>query len=67
MSVPEEGERKILKMLREATKKVLLVTRTLRPYTPPTLEFSGHIFFPDFFIELQKTVFFLSGQSLPPS
>ena len=41
------------------------MARPLRPYPPP-LELSGHTFFSRFFLELQKTVFFLSGQALTP-
>ena len=48
-------------------KKTLffLVARQLRPYRSP-LELSGHKNFSSFFLELQKTVFLLSGQALTP-
>ena len=45
---------------------VFLVARPPRPYPPP-LELSGHKFFSQIFLELKKTVFFLSGQALPPT
>ena len=47
-------------------KVIFLVARTLKPYSPSPLEFSGHIFWGKLFLELKKSNFFLSGQALPP-
>ena len=55
--------------LRGAAKRIkvlFLVARPVRPYHPPPLELSGHIFLGDFFSELQKKFFFVSGQALTP-
>ena len=39
-----------------------LVARPLRPYSPPPSSLVATKFFPDFFLELQKTLFLLSRQ-----
>ena len=51
--------------LREAAKKVFLVAQPLRPYPPP-IELSGHIFFQNYFFELQKKLSFLSDPAFNP-
>ena len=50
-----------------AKNSIFLVARPLRPYTPPPLDLNGHKNFSIIFLELQKTIFFLSGQALTPS
>ena len=53
------------KLTRGSRKKVLfLVARLLRPNPPPSLVLSGHIFFGFFFLEFQKSSFFLVGPLL---
>ena len=45
--------------------KSFLVARPQRPYHPP-FGLSGHIFWGEFFLELQKKFFIINGQALTP-
>ena len=47
----------------ESRKKTVFFIGLATKAFPPPLELSGHKIFSRFFLELQKTVFFLSGQT----
>ena len=49
-----------------AIKKFFLVARPPRPNPLPPFELSGHIFWGEFDLELQKKLFSLSGQAHRP-
>ena len=55
-----------MQLLREATKRnngLFFRGQATKALPPPLLELSGHKIFTRIFLELQKTVFFLSGRA----